>query len=434
MNIIGIRNEDKYLMERRVPITPKHIKRLIKQFGLKVITETSDKRVFNDEEFIKAGAEIKDNLTDCPVIFGIKEIPLHRFENGKTYVFFSHVIKGQSQNMPMLKKMMELKCNLIDYEKIADETGRRLVFFGRYAGLAGMIDSLWALGLRLKHLGEENPFTSLRQAHNYNSLDEARKAISDIGHYVAEKGLPDYLMPFTIAFTGYGNVSAGAQELCGLLPVMEVSPEELLTLNEKNFLSNKLIYKVVFKEEDLFEPINKKEEFDLIDYYTNPDKYRSKFEQYISHLSLLINCIYWDARYPRLITKNYLHEAFAEGLPKLTVIGDISCDVEGAIECTLKSAPIENPLYVYDPDTKQITNGYDSKGMLIMAVDILPSELPRESSLGFGDILYNFVLPIATADYNENFENIKLPYAIKNAMILHKGEFTPQYKYIEKYL
>ena len=434
MHSIGIRLEDKYLMERRVPLTPKHINRLIKQFGLKVVVQSSDKRIFKDEEFIKAGAEVKNDLKECNVIFGVKEIPIETFEQDKTYVIFSHVIKGQAQNMPMLKRMIELKCNLIDYERVADEIGRRLIFFGKYAGLAGMINTLWSLGLRLKHFGKEDPFVGLKQAHNYSSLEEAKKAVSEVGHYIAEKGLPEYLSPFTIGFTGYGNVSNGAQELCGLLPVMEISPEELLTFGNNKFISNKIVYKVVFKEEDMYEPVDKNMEFDLLDYMCNPSNYRSKFEKYVPFLSVLVNCTYWDNRYPRIITKDFLEKLYSKGNPKLTVIGDISCDIEGSVECTMKATAIEDPIYVYDPFTRQIKMGYEGEGILDMAVDILPSELPRDSSSGFGDILYNFVNPIAKADYKEPFDKLKLPFAIKRALILHNGELTPEYKYIERFL
>ena len=166
-NIIGIRHEDKYVMERRVPLTPKHVKYLIENQNLEVLVESSPKRIFQDEEFKRAGAVITNDLKKAPVIFGLKEMPESYFENRKTYIFFSHVIKGQEYNMPMLKKMMEKKNNLIDYEKIMDEYGRRLIFFGKYAGLAGMINSLWSLGLRLKHFGIETPFLKIKQSHFY---------------------------------------------------------------------------------------------------------------------------------------------------------------------------------------------------------------------------------------------------------------------------
>jgi len=432
-NFIGIRHEDKYASERRAPLTPRHIEWLVNHKKLDFIIQSSDKRVFHDEEYMHAGAKIAKDLKKCSVIFGVKEIPESFFEPEKTYVFFAHVIKGQPKNMPMLKRMMELKCNLIDYEKVVDEQGKRLIFFGRYAGMAGMINSLWALGLRLKDYGYSSILARLKQAHQYHSLKDAKDDISAIGQLVAENGIPHELRPFVIGFTGYGNVSQGAQEICGLLPVKEISPEKLLGLNRRKNSPDNIIYKVIFKEEDLYEH-RLGHLFDLQDYYINPQDYKSKFEKFIPHLSMLINCIYWDKRYPRLLTKSYLKKIFAKGRPKLNVTGDISCDVEGSVECTLKPTEIEDPLYVYDPFTGNIQMGHKGEGMLVMAVDILPAELPRDASEWFGDVLINFVKPIIDADFKVHFDDIDLPRSIKKGLILHQGELTPEFKYIEQFL
>jgi saccharopine dehydrogenase (NAD+, L-lysine forming) len=432
-NFIGIRHEDKYRMERRAPLTPRHVERLIKQKKLDIIVQTSGKRIFKDDEYRKAGAIISDDLKQCSVIFGVKEMPLNFFEPGKTYVFFSHVIKGQRHNMPMLKRMMELKCNLIEYEKVVDEQGKRLIFFGRYAGMAGMINSFWALGLRLKSLGFTSNLVKIKQAHMYNSLKEAKDDISAIGQLVAENGIPHELRPFVVGFTGYGNVSQGAQEICGLVPVKEISPDKLLELRSRKKLPDNLIYKVVFKEEDLYERIDGSS-FDLHDYFNNPQLYQSKFEQYVPHLSMLINCIYWDPRFPRLITKEYAKKLFSKGNPKLTVIGDISCDIDGSVECTVKSTEIEDPIYVYNPKTDTYTMGHEGEGIQIMAVDILPAELPRDSSEGFGDVVVNYVKAIADADFNEPFEDLDLPRSIKKGLILHNGELTPEFEYLKEFL
>jgi alanine dehydrogenase len=433
-NFIGIRHEDKYEMERRAPLTPRHVERLVKQKKLDIIVQHSEKRVFTEDEYVKAGAKMAKDLKKCGVIFGVKEMPLNFFEEDKTYIFFSHVIKGQSQNMPMLRKMMEMKCNLIDYEKVVDEQGKRLIFFGRYAGLAGMINSLWSLGLRLKEAGFKTPFSQIKQAHTYSSLAEAQKVISAVGQEIAENGLPAGLRPLVVAFTGYGNVSNGAQEIFGLLPVKEISPEKLLSLKRRSHLPNNLIYKVVFKEQDLAEPLIADSEFDLQEYYTNPQNFKGVFEKYVPHIDMLINCIYWDARYPRLITKDYLEKLFVKETPRLRVIGDISCDVNGSVECTEKSTEIEDPIFVYHPASRTYTMGHKGEGVLVMAVDILPSELPRDSSSGFADILINFVKPIADCDFNEDFEDLDLPRAIKKGLILHRGRLTPDYEYLEEFV
>ncbi len=432
--LIGIRHEDKYTMERRVAITPRHVEKLIKHHKLDFVVQSSPKRIFSDEEFRKAGASVENDLKKCNVIFGVKEIPESFFEPEKTYVFFSHVIKGQSYNMPMLKKMMELGCNLIDYERIVDDQNKRLIFFGKFAGLAGMINSLWSVGQRLKEYGyDENPFLKIKQAHHYHSLEEAKQEISEVGQQIAQKGLPKDLLPFTIGFTGYGNVSIGAQEIANLLPSKEISPEKLLELKNRGNIPSNVIYKVVFKEKHLSKRIDGSE-FDLQDYYQHPEKYENDFEQYIPHLSILMNCMYWDARYPRIVTKDYMAQAFKNGRPKMLVIGDVTCDPDGSIEFTHKGTEIEDPVFVYDPFTRKPTMGFKGEGMLVMAVDILPSELPRDSSEAFADALFNFIKPIAHADYEQPFEDLDLPRAIKKALILHKGQLTPDYKYIEQYL
>lgn len=421
-------------MERRVAIPPEHAQRLIQERNLRIQVEKSSKRVFTDEEYRKAGAEVVDNLKEAPVIFGVKEIPPEYFEQNKTYVFFSHVIKGQQYNMPMLKTLMDKKCSLIDYETVVEESGKRIIFFGHYAGLAGMINSLWAFGQRLQVMGIDTPFKSLKQSHKYDSLFEAKDAISEVGFEIARNGLPERLNPVVVGVTGYGNVSKGAQEILSLLPVKEISPNELMDMQEKKNLPNNVIYKVVFRERDLVTPIDASQSFVLKDYYMNPQKYRGVFEKYIPNLTILMNCMYWDERYPRIVTRDYLEELYSQGEPKLKVIGDVTCDPNGSIECTHKGTEIEDPVFVYNPFTREPKMGFEGQGILDMAVDILPSELPRESSIAFGDALEKFIYSIATADYTADFENIDLPQPIRRAMILHKGELTQEYQYLKEYL
>lgn len=432
--VIGIRHEDKYLMERRTPITPLHAEKLINDYGLEIHVESSPKRVFTDQEYAGCGATVVRSLKDAGVVFGVKEIPSTAFEKNKTYVFFSHVIKGQPYNMPMLRKMMELGCNLIDYERIVDDQNKRLIFFGKFAGLAGMINSLWSMGQRLKEQGyPDNPFLGVQQSCQYVSLKEAKEAVSAVGRKIAEQGLPEELRPFTIGFTGYGNVSIGAQEIANLLPSKEITPEQLMDLKNRKQLPGNIIYKVIFREEHL----SKRKDgsaFELQDYYLNPGHYENDFEQYIPHLSILMNCMYWDTRYPRIVTKKYLKHLFSQGKPKLTVIGDVTCDPDGSVECTHKGTEIEDPVFVYNPDTGTPEMGFKGHGILVMAVDILPSELPRDASMAFADALFPFVRDIAVADYNMPTADVKLPSAIKKALILHKGKLTPDYEYIQQYL
>lgn len=431
--IIGIRHEDKYVMERRVAIPPAEAAQLIEE-GLEIYVEQSPKRIFTDQEYANAGAHITHDLSKCPVIFGVKEMPPDFFEMNKTYIFFSHVIKGQSYNMPMLRQMMEKKCTLIDYEKIADDSGRRLIFFGRFAGLAGMINSLWSFGQRMQVLGTETPFTGIRQSHHYNSLADAEMAVRQAGEIIRKEGLPASLTPFTIGFTGYGNVSKGAQHIADLLPTVEITPDDLINLKESGKYNRKTIYKVVFKEEDISTPVDTSVHFHLEEYYNHPEKFKNQFEKYAPHLTVLMNCMYWDDRYPRLLTKSYIKTLYQKGEMKLKVIGDVTCDPDGSIEFTHKGTEIEDPVFVYNPQTGIPAMGFRGDGILVMAVDILPSELPRESSESFGRALLKFVPAIAAADYSVDFRHLDLPAEIKRAVILHRGKLTPEYAYISQYL
>lgn len=433
-NSLAIRHEDKYLMERRSAITPEHAKKLIDK-GLEVIVESSEKRVFKDAEYAAVGAKVVKDISESPVIFGVKEMPLDIFEVHKTYVFFSHTIKGQEYNMPLLKRMIEKKINLIEYEKIADDKGRRLIFFGRFAGLAGMINSLWSFGLRMKEKGVDTPFLDLKQSHQYDSLEEAKEEITKVGKRIKEEGLPAELKPMVIGITGYGNVAKGAMEIADLLPITEINPDELDSLHNSSNLPSNLVYRVTFKERHLSKL--KEEitgEFDLQDYYNHPGKYENQFEQYIPQLTILMNCMYWDDNYPRIVTKDYLEKLYSNGEPKLKVIGDVTCDPDGSIEATHKGTEIEDPIFVYNPLTRKPAMGASGDGVLIMSVDILPSELPRDASKAFADALVDYVPAITQCDYSVDFDQLVLPDPIKRALILHNGEFTPDYEYMKDFL
>ena len=254
--LIGIRREDKSIWERRVPVVPRDVHKMKQQHDIEVLVQPSEIRAFSDEEFVLAGATVLEDLSPCPVVFAIKEIPVHFFQPDHTYVFFAHVIKGQPYNMPMLSALLELGCQLIDYEKATDEQGRRLIFFGRHAGLAGMIDTLWALGQRLDWEGIPNPFSDLRQTRHYDRLDEAKAAVSALGERIAQEGLPEPITPLICGFAGYGNVFRGANEIIELLPVREIEPHEVAAVSQSSDYARDVIYKVVFKEEHTVEPIS----------------------------------------------------------------------------------------------------------------------------------------------------------------------------------
>jgi len=416
-------------------LTPEDVKEFRENHSIEVCLQPSKIRIFSDEEYIQVGAKIQEDLSPCPVVFAVKEMPLGFFQPHKTYVFFSHVIKGQKFNMPMLKRMLELKCQLIDYEKVVDEKGRRLIFFGKHAGMAGMIDTLWALGQRLSWEGISNPFHRVKNAYKYKNLAEAKEGISEVGKKIKTEGLDKSLVPLICGVTGYGHVSHGVQEILDLLPIKEISPDEIFSLVRSSNYSKNHIYKVVFKEEHTVEPISPEDHFELQDYYDHPEKYRSKFETYIPHLTLFVNCIYWDKRYPKLVTKKYLKQLFSnKEKPNLRVIGDISCDIEGSVECNLKWTQPDNPVYVYNPFEDKTTDGYEETGPVVLAVDNLPCEISKEASIYFSQVLKPFIPEIVKADFSVGFDRCILPSPIKNAVIAYHGELTPNYRYLQNYL
>ncbi len=429
---IAVRRETKSPLERRTPVTPDLVGRLVKGSDVEVLVQPSARRIFPDNEYVRAGATMAENLGDSKVVLGVKEIPPDLFHPNTAYVFFSHVIKGQPYNMPMLAKTLELGCTLIDYEKICDETGKRLIFFGRFAGLAGMIDSLWALGQRLRREGIRSPLASIEQAHEYESLHDAQVAIRKAGERIASEGLPEELTPLTVGVAGYGNVANGVREILSELPTREVKPGDL----ESTFkdASPHCLYQTTFREEDLVEAKDGRV-FELQNYYDHPEGYRSVFDQYLPQLTVLMNCNYWDERYPRLVTKEQLRAMWSgDTRPRLRVIGDLGCDVEGAVECTLKCTEPSDPIYVYDPIEETISSGVDGPGPVVLAVDILPAELPREASEEFSSALATFLPALSRANFDVPFSELVLPPELLGAVIAHRGKLTPDYRYIEAHL
>ncbi len=431
---IGIRREDKNEWERRVPLIPADVAKLHTAQGLRFLIQSSAIRIYRDEDYRNAGVEVSDDLGPAQMILAVKEVPTAAISPGKIYVFFAHVVKGQAFNMPMLSRLLELGCTLVDYEKIADEQNRRLIFFGRHAGYAGMVETLWCLGRRLAAQGLRIPLSQVKHAYEYHDLDAAKGHLSDLGKQILRVGLPPSLRPLVVGISGYGNVSRGAQEVLDCLNVREILVSELPNEAGTGFEWGE-IFKVVFKEEDMVRSIEADATFDLHDYYRNPERYRSCFHEHLPYLDALVNGIYWEERYPRLVTREWVRRNYGVGRrPRLKVIGDISCDVGGSIEVTLKTARPDSPCFVYDSDRDTVHDGIIGPGPTIMAVDNLPCEFPRESSEYFSDVLRDMVASLAAANWQADFAELDLPAHLKKAVIVHKGELTPSYSYLRKFL
>ncbi len=432
---IGIRREDRNLWERRAPLIPAHVRELQGNHPLEIWVEPSAIRVFSDDDYRREGAVVTNDLSPCQVIIAVKEVPLSAIYADKTYLFFSHTAKGQPQNREMLRRLADRKCTLIDYERIIDDRGRRLVFFGRQAGQAGMVDTLWALGRKLRQEGFSTPLLHVEQTWRYPSLAEAKEAVSQAGREVAEKGLPSKLAPLLVGFSGYGHTSQGAQEIFDLLPFQEVEPENVDTLFRESNPANRQFYKIVFREEHMVEPGRKGKPFNLQEYYRQPHLYRSRFADYLPYLTALVNCIYWEPRFPRFVTFHDLKKLYLNnGQPRLRVIGDVSCDVGGSVECTVKCTDPDSPVYVYDLQQDRARDDLAGTGPVVLAVYNLPAEISLESSVFFSQVLKDFIPAVAQADFHRRFEDLELPPVLKRAVILQRGELSPDYAYLKGFL
>ncbi|NJK88306.1 MAG: hypothetical protein HC923_02205 [Myxococcales bacterium] len=272
MNRVGIRREDKSRWEARTPLIPEDLGRLRAERGLDVVVQSSGQRAFADAEFTQVGIPVLSDLRDCPVILGVKEIPVDRIAPARTYLFFSHVIKGQPYNMPMLRRLLEYGCTLIDYERIVDELGRRVVAFGVHAGLAGAIDTLWSLGKRWEAKGHRTPLSDLQPAHAYSSLREAKAAIARAARGCREDRTFRSKAPVTLGVTGYGRVAKGVHEILDVLEPVEVAAEELGSISS---MTGRFV-RVRFEECHFAEPLDGTS-FSKARYYADPESMRGIF-------------------------------------------------------------------------------------------------------------------------------------------------------------
>ncbi|XP_013735142.2 alpha-aminoadipic semialdehyde synthase isoform X1 [Brassica napus] len=439
--VVGILAETVNKWERRTPLTPSHCARLLHggkdRTGVsRIVVQPSAKRIHHDALYEDVGCEVSDDLSDCGLILGIKQPELEMILPERAYAFFSHTHKAQKENMPLLDKILSERVTLYDYELIVGDHGKRLLAFGQYAGRAGLVDFLHGLGQRYLSLGYSTPFLSLGSSYMYSSLAAAKAAVISVGEEIASQGLPLGICPLVFVFTGTGNVSLGAQEIFKLLPHTFVEPSKLpeLFVRDKGVSQNGKstkrvhhVYGCISTSQDMVEHQDPSNSFDKADYYVHPEHYNPVFHEKIApYTSVLVNCMYWEKRFPRLLSTKQLQDLTAKGCP-LVGICDITCDIGGSIEFVNRATLIDSPFFRFNPMNNSYYQDMDGNGLLCMAVDILPTEFAKEASQHFGDILSEFVGSLASMTEIEN-----LPTHLKRACISYRGELTSLYEYIPR--
>jgi alanine dehydrogenase len=396
MYTIGLIREGKIPADNRVALTPAQSKLLQGNFNnIKVIVQPCVNRCFKDEEYIRAGIEVDENLDECDLLLGIKEVPVSQLIAGKKYMFFSHTKKQQPHNQKLLKAILANNITLVDYECLEHEDGQRIIGFGFFAGVVGAHNGMMAYGNRtglykLCRVGE---------CLGYKQL---------INTYFELK-LPNV----KVAVTGSGRVASGVLEIMNLLDVIEVEPEEF---TERDFAYPVYVH---LKGSSLYRH-KTTGTYKREDFHTNPRNYKSIFQPYLSQTDILMNGIYWEKGVPQLFTwQDMLSENF-----RIKTIADISDDKEGGVPCNLGDSTIEHPVYGVDPVSRQVIDPYQKGSVDIMAVSNLPNELPRDASVYFGDQLIKYVI--------EDLLKGGSP-VIERATMVSNGKLCERYYYLKEY-
>jgi saccharopine dehydrogenase (NAD+, L-lysine forming) len=395
---IGILKEVKVPVEKRVPFSPLQCSELVRTYpGLEIIVQRSKDRCYTDEEYASFGLPLADDLSSCNVLMGLKERPIDQFFADKKYFIFSHTTKKQAHNSEMLKGIIAKKIELIDYECLTDSHHDRVIGFGRYAGIVGTYNGIRGYGMRY------NLF-NLKAAHQCRDKEELLEEIDRVR-------LPN----IKILLTGGGRVANGATEALGLLKIRKVTPYEFLHCSFREAVYCQLHSKDLYQAKD-GSPWSAK------DYYTHPEHYVSSFLPYTKECDLFITGHFWDGKVPVLFTKDQMK------LPDfhISVIADITCDINGSVPSTLKASTILEPFYGYNPMTENIDIPFAKNTITVMAVDNLPCELPREASEDFGKELMERVIPYL---FGEDKEGI-----VERATITKGGKLTSGYTYLSDYV
>jgi saccharopine dehydrogenase (NAD+, L-lysine forming) len=396
---IGIIREGKNPPDRRAPFCPDQLKVLSGRFHGKLSfqVESSPDRSFSDQEYRDAGIKVADDISDADVFFGVKEVPISRLIPDKTYFFFSHTIKRQRHNKQLLRTILERNIRLIDYEVLKDDQGNRVVAFGRWAGIVGAYNAFWAYG-------KKTALYDIRRASECTDLSELKLELKKV-----------QLPPIKIVVTGSGRVGKGVKEILEALNIPEVETHEFLHL---------------YFEEPVFTVLNSSDYnrrkadggFDREEFYSSPELYESHFLKFAEAGEMLIAAAYWDPDAPRLFKLEDINSPdFA-----LSVIADVTCDIGGSIPTTLRASTILEPIYDVDRASGTEIPAFGSQTSIsVMAIDNLPCELPRESSVEFGRQLEQWVIPALLEENSPILER---------ATVARDGDLTLEFMYLREFV
>jgi len=396
--LLGILRETRFPPDRRVPFTPGQLKELEKKFpGLECFIQPSDIRAFSDEEYREYGITVREDLSVCDVLMGIKEVSVETLIPGKTYLFFSHTGKKQPHNRNLLKAIVSRHITLVDYEYLADTDGLRLVHFGRWAGIVGAYNGLRAWG-------ERYGLFLLKPAHQCHDKQEMVKE------------LPKVKLPaIKILVSGGGRVAKGAMEMLQHLQLQEVEPDDFLI---RDFGA------AVICRIDPWHYVKRADgsDFELNHFFSYPDLYESTFKPFTRVTDFLIAGHYWNPRSPVFMAPSDIRDPEF----RIRVVADISCDVPGSIPSTIRAASIAEPFYGYDPLQEREISPFDPRGITVMAVDNLPAELPRDASEDFGRMLIDRIMSSLACDDMHGI--------IGKATIVRNGKLTDHFGYLADYI
>lgn len=396
---IGIIKERKVPSDSRVPLTPAQCKYIIEETPFDLVVERSDVRCYTDEEYSAQQVPLVDDVSDCDILMGVKEVPVDALIPNKTYLYFSHTIKKQSYNRKLLQAMLAKHIRMIDYEVLTDENGARVIAFGRFAGMVGAHNGLMTYGTRT---GE---FT-LPRMHSFHD-------------YAAAK---DYYNTLTfpaikIVLTGNGRVGNGAAEVLRDMGIRQVEPAAYLSQS---------FDEAVFVQLDSEDYIVHSEgaEFVTQHFYDNPSEYEANFKPYAENSDIMINGIYWDNEAPVFFTVDEMKDPNF----KIQVIADVTCDIApvSSIPSTIKASTIADPVFGFNPATGEEDAPYQPDVVDVMSIDNLPNELPRDASAAFGEMFIGHVLM--------EFLNEKSDRIHRASMTTFDGELNEPFLYLTDYV